>query len=421
MRIRAKTSGYSSLPSSAEAPERKPKDDTLISEPSGSTLVLEQLEQINPDNPVDEQQKIRRYFPTNRFKEMVETNKHHFARLQELSDRTEGRLTTNAVREIERQHDKSSNEIAEGVEKFTRRTIAVSCWTEGDEGEQFWKNYAPDGGVMLETTVKDLYLGLGRQSVSDGQVFYGYEPVTIGRVKYEDKDVTDLATPQMDQSKNLIFDSTIYIIKEPKYEWEQEIRFAITPEQIEVITNGSRTEYEKSDKGFYVPIRLNRITIGRLVLSSHLDKETEYELLYLIKKAPGFHDIPIFNSSLHPSEDRRSTEIKWHKLITPHEIRDKVKNTMSIFGPFVKAGWEYEKSKDFGEMACIKTLELKNGETISFKVTQHLAQQHHILEILGFCHNPGKIYFDDETDNADRVLEFVEITQSLLKKDKLLK
>jgi hypothetical protein len=210
--------------------------------PDVQTFGLVNLVFVAPD------EKIWRYIPLEQLFAMLSTKAIHFSPLSKMEDTDEGRLPERAWEEAKKE---LPQEILEGrgcmsaeclmdiLDKQRKTDACISCWyMNGSESLEMWKEYAPNNGVVIQSTVRRLAVSLQGSNI----------PVHIAPATY-------LAAEDEENYFKEAFSSSLYI-KRNKWRHEKELRATTYRANVGI--------------GVEIPVDVD-ILIERLVLSPELE------------------------------------------------------------------------------------------------------------------------------------------------------
>jgi hypothetical protein len=167
-------------------------------------------EDLNPDEP------LWRYFTIERFIEALRTNELYFAAARQFEDPFEGAI---AVQPHDWPVDPRYDELegAEAAFEQLRRLTKISSWHRADyESDAMWKLYAGQRkGIAIRTTVGRISAALTPFRL---QPTYGEEEPFCGNVRYVDLREVRLRVNM----------AARFFYKHRAFEWEREFRVAIS-------------------------------------------------------------------------------------------------------------------------------------------------------------------------------------------------
>jgi len=217
-----------------------------------------------------------RYMKINRFKEMLDTGKLHFTRVDCLQDRKEGTYPKRSKWCI-------SSDDGEAL----RKIILVNYWHISDkESLRMWGEYATlEKGIAIRTTLSDLKVAMwpSKQVVFDD--FFTSRSIanpamdsilrpTFKKIKYLDVDSFE------PDPRNFF---SHFFVKGFQYEWEKELRARIiVPSRTAdgLISLGVLPGFEH---GIDVPIDIKRM-INEVVIGPNCSKSTREHVEQLCRK-----------------------------------------------------------------------------------------------------------------------------------------
>ncbi|MDA8447472.1 DUF2971 domain-containing protein [Paracidovorax valerianellae] len=202
-------------------------------------------QELNPCEP------LWRYFKTERFLELLQSNELYFASARQFDDPFEGAVAVLPPsfpvdpRYAEREFgDKAFEEL--------RRLTKVSCWHRASyESDAMWQLYAGSRkGVAVRTTL-DRIRAAARPFRLKPE--YGHEDLWAGNVRYVDLLKERLRVNMMDR----------FWYKHMAFAWEQEFRLAVSVRMaeefgVQVPEFGIKVEFD-------VPRLIERIYLGPLL------------------------------------------------------------------------------------------------------------------------------------------------------------
>jgi len=201
-------------------------------------------------------QPVWRYLTFSKFMSMLELQALWFCKLETLIDKFEGSLPHKTKKQITRKHlefeplfpdpelksqlyDMSDRNVQDG-----RQILVVNCWFMGDsESPKMWDEYVGSNeGVVIKSNIKRLGEAIHIQP----------QYSRIGKVKYIDFSEYDMGTYMGHQAEERA------LLKQKKYEWENEIRIITMNFVAPGCLNDDgtpQTEKQLSGPGMYNPNR----------------------------------------------------------------------------------------------------------------------------------------------------------------------
>jgi hypothetical protein len=201
------------------------------------------LERQHLDNVIWQYMALEKLFA------VLSTKQLHFSPLSTMPDPSESILPQGAREQLKEQLPEhfrdgtagiSADDALAGLECQRKHTVSINCWYMSEtDSLEMWRDYAPNNGIAIQTTVKKLFSSLRKINETN---------IHIGRVVYYRPEEEDKYITQK-------FLGSLYIKHAEPFQKEKEIR-AIAP-------SGS---YKY---GIDIPVTLP-ILIERLVLSPDL-------------------------------------------------------------------------------------------------------------------------------------------------------
>src|SRR6185437_4096870 len=115
-----------------------------------------------------------RYMPLEVLFSLLLTEKLHFSPLSCMADASEGELPPSAFERTKAQLPQQFQDATTGITadvvtaslvQHRKDTISLNCWYVGDsENREMWREYAPNNGVAIQTTVQRLFNALEKNS-----------------------------------------------------------------------------------------------------------------------------------------------------------------------------------------------------------------------------------------------------------------
>ena len=219
---------------------------------------------------LDMSEPLWRYFKTERFLELLQSNQLYFASARQFDDPFEGAV---AVLPPGFPIDPRYAERESGEKAFEelRRLTKVSCWHRaGYESDAMWQLYAGSRkGVAVRTSPERIKAAAKPFRLKPE---YGHEDLWAGNVKYVDLLKERLRASMMDR----------FWYKHMAFAWEQEFRLAVSVRMaeefgVQVPEHGVKVEFD-------VPQLIERIYLGPLL------SETDAMAIRVAARAHGLED-----------------------------------------------------------------------------------------------------------------------------------
>ena len=197
---------------------------------------------------LDMSEPLWRYFKTERFLELLQSNQLYFASARQFDDPFEGAVAVLPPGfRVDPRYVKP--EFGEKVFEELRRLTKVSCWHRASyESDAMWQLYAGSRkGVAVRTTPKRIEAAAKPFRLKPE---YGHEDLWAGNVKYVDLLKERLHVSMTDR----------FWYKHMAFKWEQEFRLAVsvrTAEEfgVQVPEHGVKVDFD-------VPQLIERIYLG---------------------------------------------------------------------------------------------------------------------------------------------------------------
>lgn len=189
-----------------------------------------------------------RYFKTERFLELLQSNCLYFASARQFEDPFEGAVAVLAPGFPSDSRDALPDRHEQAFEEL-RRLTKVSCWHRATyESDAMWQLYAESGkGVAILTTVERIRAAAKPYRLNPE---YGHEDLWAGNVNYVDLLKERLHISMMDR----------FWYKHMAFSWEREFRLAVSVRMaeefgVQVPELGVHVEFD-------VPQLIDRIYLG---------------------------------------------------------------------------------------------------------------------------------------------------------------
>jgi hypothetical protein len=218
---------------------------------------------------------IWRFMPLEGLFSLLARKALHFSPLSFMTDPSEGELPQSAFERTTAQLSKNFPEGPAGITAETavrsltqhrRDAVSICCWYMGDiDHREMWRDYAPNNGVAIRTTVERLFSSLRKMNDTN---------IHLARVTYFEPGEEEKYADQA-------FFGSLFIKNAEPYRKEKELR-AVAP--------NSKYKY-----GVDIPVSLD-VLVERLVLSPEL-REWAVEALTVAIRKFGL-ECPIEKSSL---------------------------------------------------------------------------------------------------------------------------
>lgn len=219
---------------------------------------------------LDLNEPLWRYFKTERFLELLQSNYLYFASVRQFDDPFEGAV---AVLPPGFSVDPRYTELEFGEKAFEelRRLTKVSCWHRASyESEAMWQLYAGSGkGVAVRTNADRIRAAAKPFRLKPE---YRHEDLWAGNVNYVDLLKERLRVSMMDR----------FWYKHMAFAWEREFRLAVSVRMAEEF--GVQVPENEVKVEFDVPQLIERIYLGPLL------SETDAEAIRDAAKAHGLED-----------------------------------------------------------------------------------------------------------------------------------
>ncbi len=217
------------------------------------------------DNSIDWQEKLWRYFSTDRFLSLLDSSKLYFAAASQFEDRFEGSV---AVIHPEHKTDPRYEGMDRNEKAFyeLKRLTKINCWHRANyESDAMWKLYAlKRKGVAIYTTPEQIKNALTPYKIKPE---FGEEQLYGGAIKYIDLASEKLKTSMLE---------TFYH-KHMAFEWEKEFRLAIS------LRNAEESGVNVPEKGIEVQTNLLEL-ISKIVLGPELTQKDKEEIIRKAKE-----------------------------------------------------------------------------------------------------------------------------------------
>ncbi len=219
---------------------------------------------------IDMSEPLWRYFKTERFLELLESNHLYFASARQFDDPFEGAVAV-LPPDVPIDPRYAAPEFGEKAFEELRRLTKVSCWHRAKyESDAMWQLYAGSRkGVAVRTSP-----GRIRSAAKPFRLKpeYGHEDLWAGNVRYVDLLKERLRVSMMDR----------FWYKHMAFAWEQEFRLAVSVRMaeefgVQVPEHGVKVEFD-------IPQLIERIYLGPAL------PETDAKAIRAAAQAHGLED-----------------------------------------------------------------------------------------------------------------------------------